>query len=359
MVVRLPNVLSGRCVLYNSTPRQCGGSGLHKLILIGAVLLAGAVTPLAVADSPVRSVRATGVVRAVHSVMVQVPRIEGQGGNLTLATLIENGKVVPVGELLATFDRIAEIIRLREAQAKFDDLRHQVEQKQAEHNSNAEKRASDLQSAEADLKKAEIEIRKGPVLSEIEQQKNQVKLADAQAHVASLKKSNESHSRAEAAERRILELQRDRQKVAVDRSQANTEKLSVKAPIQGMVALQNVWRNNSLGHAQEGDQVWPGTPLLQLFDPREMEVDVAVGEPDGASLVPGAKAVVHLDAFPELSFTAHFDSASPVATSPLGTSVKTFSARFRLDQSDPRLLPDLSAALDIELPREIPRETSK
>jgi hypothetical protein len=74
-----------------------------------------------------------------------------------------------------------------------------------------------------------------------------------------------------------------------------------------------------------------------------------VGEPDGAVLVPGAKAIVHLDAFPDTRFTAHYSSASPVATSPLGISVKSFTARFRLDQSDPHLLPDLSAAVDIEV----------
>lgn len=136
---------------------------MHTSILVRALLL-GAI-PLAAGDSSSHSVRATGVVRAVHSVMVQVPRIEGQGGNLTLAALIENGKVVTVGEPLASFDRTGELQRLREAQAKYDDLKHQVDQKLAEHNSNAEKRASDLQSAEADLKKAEIEIRKGPVLS--------------------------------------------------------------------------------------------------------------------------------------------------------------------------------------------------
>jgi HlyD family secretion protein len=330
---------------------------LHHTIL-QAGLVAGLISatsfaaPPATSDTPTRRVRATGVVRAVHSVMVQAPRIEGISGILTLATLIENGKVVTNGELLATFDRTAQLTLQRDAQAKYDDLKHQVEQKQAEHNANVERRNSDLQAAEADLKKAEIEIRKGPILSDIEQQKNQVKLADAQAHVASLKKSNEAHNRAEDAERHILELQRDRQKVAVERSLSNSEKLTVKSPIGGMVALTNVWRNNTLGHSQEGDQVWAGTPLLQVFDPSEMEVELAVGEPDGAALVPGAKAVVHLDAFPDLSFTAHFDSASPVATSPLGTSLKTFSARFRLDQSDPRLLPDLSAALDIELPRE-------
>ena len=61
---------------------------------------------------------------------------------------------------------------------------------------------------------------------------------------------------------------------------------------------------------------------------------------------------MHLDAFPGLKFTAHFDSASPVATAPLGSPVKTFTARFRLDQSDPHLLPDLSAAVDIEAPHD-------
>ena len=68
-------------------------------------------------------------------------------------------------------------------------------------------------------------------------------------------------------------------------------------------------------------------------------------------LVRGAKAIVHLDAFPQLAFTAHFDSASPVASAPMDSPIKTFSARFILDQSDPHLLPDLSAAVDIELPR--------
>ncbi len=117
-----------------------------------------------------------------------------------------------------------------------------------------------------------------------------------------------------------------------------------------MVALQNVWRNNSLGHAQEGDELWPGSPLLRLFNPNEMQVEVSIEEPDVAALAPGTSATVHLDAFPELSFSAKFDSASPVASSAMESPIKTFSAHFRLNQSDPHLLPDLSAAVDIQLP---------
>jgi HlyD family secretion protein len=301
-------------------------------------------------DSGHDSVRATGIIRAVQSVTVLVPRIEGLGGNLTLATLVENGTFVKPGDLIASFDRANELKLLQDAQSKFDDQDHQIEQKKAEHLSNAEKRVSDLTQAQADLKKAEIESRKGPVLSAIDQEKNRVNVETARAHLASLEKSNRAREIADKAELRVLELQRDRQKVAVERQIRNSEKLMVKAPIRGMVALQNVYRNNSMGHAQEGDQVWPGSPLLKLFDPTAMEVEISVGEPDGAVLVPGAKATVHLDAFPDTKFTAHYSSASPVATSALGMSVKTFLARFRLDQSDPRLLPDLSAAIDIEAP---------
>jgi len=293
-------------------------------------------------------VRLTGTIQAVHFFTVQVPQIGGQGGRVTLTKLIANGSRVKTGDLLAEFDRTQQMDDARQAQAKFDDLSHQVEQRRAQNRADAEKRASDLQKAEADLAKAELELRKGPLLSEIDRLKNEVKAEDARTHVASLKKSNAFHDQADAAAVRILELQRDRQKVSLDRALSNGEKLQIHATLDGMAALENVWRNNSMGKAQEGDQLWAGQPLIRIFDPSEMEVRAQIGEPDDAALVPGVHGVVHLDAYPELAFEAHLVSASPVASSALGSPVKTFTARFRLERSDPHLLPDLSAAVVLE-----------
>jgi HlyD family secretion protein len=219
----------------------------------------------------------------------------------------------------------------------------------AQHRADAEKRAADLQQADADLSKAQLELRKGPILSEIDRLKNQAKLEDAQAHVASLKRSQHAHDVAEAADLKILELQRDRQKVAWERALANAEKLVLKASMSGMVARENTWRNDSFGPAQEGDQIWPGEPLLRIFDPSEMEVQVTLGEPDGAAIEDVSQATVRLDAYPDLTFKAHFDSASPVATALLDSMVKSFPARFRLEQRDAHLLPDLSAAVDLDV----------
>jgi len=307
----------------------------------------------AVAEAPpapgIRQIRAMGTIQAEKSITVLVPQLAGQGGNrFTLTSLIPNGSKVKEGDTIAEFDNIQQLDNARDSQAKYDDLGHQVDQKRAEFASNAEKRRSDLQKAEADLAKAKLQLRKGPLLSEIDQLKKQTKAEDAEAHVASLNKSNKSHDVAEAAALRVLELQRDRQKVSLDRSLNNADRLIVKAPQSGMVALESIWRNNSLGKAQEGDQLFTGQPLVRIFDPSKMVVETVFGEPDGAVLTPGTRAKVRLDAYADLLFDAEFVSASPVASSALGVPIKTFSARFRLLQTDPHLLPDLSAAVIVE-----------
>ena len=154
--------------------------------------------------------------------------------------------------------------------------------------------------------------------------------------------------RAEAAALRILELQRDRQKVALERAKANAEKLVIKAPLGGMVALENIWKGGTMGHPLEGDQLYPGQSLMKIFDPSQMTVDAQVSEPDGASLASRMKAKVELDAYPGPTFDAVFESVSPVATTALGSPVKQFRARFRLTSIDPRILPDLSAAVVVQ-----------
>jgi len=306
-----------------------------------------AAAPVPVATNS-KSIRATGLVRAVKVSSIQVPQIAGQGGRMTLVRLVPNGTHVKEGDTLAEFDRTKQLDDALEAEAKFDDLGHQVRQKVAANRSEGEKRLSDLKQAEADLAKAEIQLKKGPILSEIDRAKNQAKADSARARVDSLQKIHGHRNQVEAAALRILELQQDRQKVALERAKSNSEKLIVKAPLAGMVALENIWRDGSMGHAQEGDQLWNGQPMLKLFDPAEMEVHAQIGEPDGAVLRPGTRARVRLDAYPEVEFEGRFESASPVASSALGSPIKNFAARFRLLGTDPRLLPDLSAAVVIE-----------
>ena len=295
-----------------------------------------------------REIRVTGVIQAVHATKIMVPQITGNANQMTLTRIVPNGTRVEAGDLIATFDATTQMDAVRDANAKFDDLGHQADQKRAQNRADAEKRNTDLQQAEADLATAQIELRKGPVLSEIQRLTNEEKARIAALHVESLKKSNALHDKADLAALRILELQRDRQKVAMDRAKTNVERLEVKAPLSGMVAMESIYRGNSWGHPQEGDQLYRGTTLVSIFDPTEMMVKCSVGEPDIAAIGPGIHAMVYVDAYPDIALPAHLEFASPVASSALNSPIKTFTAVFRIDRGDPRLLPDLSAALVVD-----------
>lgn len=308
---------------------------------------AAAAPAAAVARVETTGSRITGVVQALESFSLRVPQISGQNSRVTLARLIANGSRVRKDDIVAEFDRTAFRDQEREALAKLDDLTHQLEQKRAQNRSDAENRAALLGEAEADLKKARIELKKGPILSEIDRLKNEERERSAGARVASLKKSGASRVAAEAAAARVLELKVERQRMALERIRNNMERLVLKAPGDGMAALENTWRNGSIGPPQEGDQVWPGQPVVRVFNPTRMVVDAVVNEPDFAVMTAGARAKVYLDAYPGAAFDAELESASPVATPGLNSPVRTFSARFRVAQLDARLLPDLSASLEV------------
>lgn len=291
--------------------------------------------------------RVTGTVQAVRSYSVRVPQISGQNSRLTLVRLIPNGSKVAKDDVLVEFDRTTLLDEEREAVAKLEEIGHQLEEKRAQIRNDAAKRIALLREAEADLNKAVIQLKKGPILSEIDRLKNEERAESAKARVGSLRKSDAARQLAEAASVQVLELKRQRQQVTLERIGSNLDRLVIRAPQGGMVAHENTWRSGSMGPPQEGDQMWPGQPVLRIFDPSSMVVDAAVNEPDLAALRPSVRAALYLDAYPGVEFEAELVSASPVATAGLDSPVRTFSARFRVLSADPRLLPDLSAALEI------------
>ena len=303
------------------------------------------------AGESTRVVRATGTTQALKALSIRVPQISGQSSRVTLVHLIPNGSKDAKGDLLAEFDLTALEDEERETLAKIQDFTHQVEERVAKARSDAAKRISQMEEARAELSRAQIQLKKGPILNQIDRLKNEERAVASKAKFDSLSKSHQFHEAEEKAAIRVLDLKKQRQQVTLERIRSNKDKLMIKAPQDGMVALENVWRNGSQGPPQEGDQLFAGQPVLRIFDPMQMVVDAAVNEPDFAVLSQQATAKLYLDAYPDAKFTARLESASPVASSGLDSPVRVFAARFRVEQQDPRLLPDLSASLEIALPK--------
>jgi multidrug efflux pump subunit AcrA (membrane-fusion protein) len=84
-----------------------------------------------------------------------------------------------------------------------------------------------------------------------------------------------------------------------------------------------------------------------------MQVRAKVNQADIGELREGKPAQIGLDAYPELSFHGKLEYIGTVAQiSSFSSLVRTFAVVFSVDGTDPKLLPDLSAAVDVELGRQ-------
>jgi multidrug efflux pump subunit AcrA (membrane-fusion protein) len=149
-----------------------------------------------------------------------------------------------------------------------------------------------------------------------------------------------------------LEIQRDRASNAMRYARKNTQRFSIRSPIDGVVVLNSVWKGGQMGETQEGDEVRPGNPILQVVNSAAMQVRSRVNQADINQLREGLPVRIGLDAYPGLSFNGRLEAIASVGkTSSLNEKVRSYIVLFTIRGADPRLMPDLSASVDVELHR--------
>lgn len=302
----------------------------------------------------VSTLRLSGTVAAVQAISIGAPNIAGSAiEQLTITKLVPAGAKVHRSDELAEFDAQPQIKAFLDKQAEYKDLVDQIAHKQADADAARAKDQAELQQAEDALGKTQIEVRKNEIVSRIDAEKNQEALAEAEANLKQLRTTFDLKRRAAQADIHDLEIQRDRAREIMLHAQDNQQRMRVLSPIDGTVVLNTIWKGGSMGRVEEGDQVYPWAAFMQVVDPTAMEVRIKVNQEDVLALDPAERATVHLDAYPDLSFPAKLVELAPVGeTSEFSDKVRTFIATYRIDGSEPRLTPDLSAAVDVEIARE-------
>jgi len=298
-----------------------------------------------------QTLRINGTTQASRSFVVLAPKLEGaQVGSMVVTKLAPAGSHVKNGDLLVEFDPQAQMKDYLDKKSTYDNLVSQVAQKQSEEDIARAKDDTAMKQAEDELKRAQLEIQRNEVVSRIDAEKNQEAVDEAQATLKQLKETYQLKRAAAAAAIKILEIQRDRAKEAMRYALGNAAKMAVHSPMEGVVVYNTIWLGGRMGTVQQGDQVRPGVPFLQVVDPSRMEVRVDLNQVDLLKVHTGQKAEMHLDAYPGMSLPAVLQELSPLGhTGQFSEMVRTFTARFSVQGNDPRLLPDLSAAMDLDL----------
>lgn len=295
-------------------------------------------------------VRLTGKTQAVTSRAVLAPVLSGQQfSTLTVVRIVPSGSRVKKGDALAEFDRQAQLRDYVDKQAQAEDQNGKVLQAQAAELATKAKDQTELELAGTALDKAELEMKKLELLSRIDAEKAQENLDEAKATLAQLKQTFVLKRKAAEASIHVLEIQRDRTRETMIHAQTNAALMQIRSPIDGIVVYNTIWKEGTMGEVQEGDQVRPGVPFMQVVDPSDMEVHVQINQEDLAGLRVGERARVHLDAYPDLALTGKLVSIDPMGKrGDFSARIRNFSATFTIEGNDPRLMPDLSAAVDVD-----------
>ena len=327
------------------------GGGVYDSSMLRAAVAALLCTLLgAAASGAPAAVRLHGSVEPVRSHPVVVPRLTGSAtGTLVIVHLVKPGTVVKRGDLLIEFDRQAQLKTAHDREAEYSDFIEQINKKRGEQITARAHDEAEIKTAENAVKAAELEMLKNEMSPPIVAEQNTLTLAESKAKLQQLRKTFDLKRKADVADVRALEIQRDRAKNAWTHAENNAGKMRVESPIDGMVVLKTTWKNGTMGEVQEGEEVRSGLPILDVVDASVMRVRARVNQADVAYLQVGRPARITLDSYPAKTFSGRLEQLSQIgAISTMSNRVRTFLAVFSIDGSDAHLMPDLAAAIDIE-----------
>jgi multidrug efflux pump subunit AcrA (membrane-fusion protein) len=259
------------------------------------------------------------------------------------------GKRVTKGQVIAEFDRQYQLIRL-------DDYRSSVEQnersyKSLDANLEVQRKAHEqsIEQAKATVEKAKLDIKTIPVRSQIETETLKLALEEAEARLKQLEREVPFQRETERTQRRIADLQMAQSRSELKRAEQNVDKMLVTSPIEGLLVMETTRRGSEIAQIQQGDQLFPGQMFARVVDTSSMLVAATVNQTDVESLRINAKATLRFDAYPNLTLAAHVVSIGAIANTGgfRASFVKEIPVYLKLDQIDPRVIPDLTVSVDV------------
>jgi multidrug efflux pump subunit AcrA (membrane-fusion protein) len=316
-----------------------------------------------------RSVRVTGTVAARNFASLLAPRVlgsrsninrGGMGGalaaggsdfNLILIHLVKAGEHVKKDQTVAQFDPTNQLLRLDDYKDAVIQTNNSIRKLIANLAANKEAHDQTVRAAKASWDQAALDLRKAPVQAAIDAENAKLTAEQAEATYKQLVYEDSLVVESQAATIRVSELTKEQMAIELQRAEGNVKRMEIHSPMDGIAVMASIIRNGEWGQVRDGDQVNAGQPFLTIVDPGSMVLDASVNQVDAENLRLGMKATVHLDAYPDIALPAVLEGIGAMSkTSTFRASyVSLIPVRFRIEKTDPRVIPDLTASADVIL----------
>ncbi len=287
----------------------------------------------------------SGEVSAIHSVSVSAPRIRGR---LQINKLIKDGSKVKQGDIVVQFDMVETQQEMLKSLSDLKIAQNEIEKKLSDIESQNRTNQMELDNTKLQYEEAKLELKKTILLSEVEQEKIRLRYDQAEKKYQETLKKMESQSMSNKADLNVLREKKAKAEADYKMAKKSLEDMTLRAPKEGLVVLREIWKGTGMGKVQEGDQVWPGYPILEIPDLSAMEIKMHLNEVDVSKVKPGQEALISIDAFPDKVFSGKVERVASMATKKdWDAKIKTFETIVSLNEMDPRMRPGMTCMADI------------
>jgi multidrug efflux pump subunit AcrA (membrane-fusion protein) len=273
---------------------------------------------------------------------------------LVLTKLADAGSRVKAGDVIAQFDTVNQQQRLDDYKDSLVQMEARIKQSMANLGANKESHWQRVVSAKASFDQAVLDQQTNEVVSSIQAQLYDVAVEQDKATWDQLAYEDDLVDQYNRAQVKLSELNRDQSNLELKRTEQNLAKMTMTAPMDGIVVMASIVRNNEFGQVRVGDQVQPGQPFMYIVDPNSMVLNASVNQVDAERLRLGMKASIRLDAYADIEVPGTLEgigAMSKTSTFRAGF-VGEIPVRLRLDKMDARIIPDLTASAEVYLQSE-------
>jgi RND family efflux transporter MFP subunit len=303
----------------------------------------------------VERVEMRGEVRPVRSALITAP---SSAGDLIVVKLVKSGTMVRAGDAVATFDPVSLRQQIDEKRAEVRTAGSEADRARAQAVITNEQNRTALVKAGYDVERAALAMGDADLRARLDVERARLDLVNAQQRYREIEeRANSARLSAQAdLERRARH--RERLQDQLDRLERSLAAMDVLAPADGMVHVMLNNRTTTPGapmqEFREGDRAWAGAPIAELPDLSSVFVRARLDEDTRGRLEVGQPALVRIDAIPDRELRASVSEISVLARVEMGQGFpppRNFDLKVRIDETDERLRPGMSATARIEVDR--------
>ncbi len=314
------------------------------LVLVNLPNTVNVATALASRGEFIIDIGVQGEIDAKNSTNVSIPRLRRRM-SLRIVDMAEEGSIVKKGDFLIQMDTAEAQQKLDEEKDKLENVKAQLASEKASISSNMVSLESALKSQEYSHEQSKLRLKMMEFEADAKKYETELNLKKAEVNLAQAKEKISSQLIIDEATLMRARLNVRQAEAELKEAGQALEKLTMTAPIDGLVVYKEIWGGSGMKKVQVGDTPYWSQPVIGIPDLALMMAKLTVNEVDISRVEKGQNAVVTVDALEGTAFYGKIIRVATLARRDYTTNAKVFEVEVQLDSTTGKLRPGMTCSV--------------